>query len=36
MAYLTHIPNITIAAPCCIEEQIQLMDMALEYDKSYL
>mgnify|MGYP001042382084 CR=1 FL=1 len=33
IAYLTHIPNITIAAPCCIEEQIQLMDMALEYDK---
>jgi 1-deoxy-D-xylulose-5-phosphate synthase len=33
MAYLIHIPNITIAAPCCVEEQIQLMDMALEHDK---
>ncbi len=30
LAYLNHIPNLTVTAPCCIEEQSQFMDIALD------
>ena len=29
LSYLNHLPNVTVAAPCCIEEQRQMLRMAV-------